>query len=106
LAENQSTIRQKIMSQFIDIIINAIVGLGTGLIGFVAGRKRQNLENDGLAILNVEKALDIYKEMLDDMKLRYDREIELMKQKLSEYEKHILILESKIKELKKPKTNV
>jgi hypothetical protein len=29
-----------------------------------------------------------------------------MKQKLSEYEKHILILESKIKELKKPKTNV
>lgn len=94
------------MSEFIDIVINAVVGLGTGIIGFFAGRKRQNLENDGLAILNVEKALDIYKEMLDDMKVRYDREIELMKQKLSEYEKHILILESKIKELKKTKPNV
>ena len=94
------------MSEFVDIIINSAVGIGTGVIGFFAGRKRQNLENDGIGIANVEKALDIYKEMLDDMKLRYDREIELMKQKLSEYEKHILILESKIKELKKYKPNV
>jgi hypothetical protein len=94
------------MSEFVDVIVNALVGLGTGTIGFFAGRKRQNLENDGIGIANVEKALDIYKEMLDDMKLRYDREIELMKQKLSEYEKHILILESKIKELKKQKPNV
>jgi hypothetical protein len=94
------------MSEFVDIIINSAVGIGTGVIGFFAGRKRQNLENDGIGIANVEKALDIYKEMLDDMKIRYDREIELMKQKLSEYEKHILILESKIKELKKYKPNV
>jgi hypothetical protein len=94
------------MSDFVDIIINSVVGIGTGVIGFFAGRKRQNLENDGIGIANVEKALDIYKEMLDDMKVRYDKEIELMKQKLSEYEKHILILESKIKELKKYKPNV
>ena len=94
------------MSEFVDIIINSAVGIGTGVIGFFAGRKRQNLENDGIGIANVEKALDIYKEMLDDMKIRYDKEIELMKQKLSEYEKHILILESKIKELKKYKPNV
>jgi hypothetical protein len=94
------------MSDFVDVVINSAVGIGTGVIGFFAGRKRQNLENDGIGIANVEKALDIYKEMLDDMKLRYDREIELMKQKLSEYEKHILILESKIKELKKYKPNV
>jgi hypothetical protein len=94
------------MSDFVDVVINSAVGIGTGVIGFFAGRKRQNLENDGIGIANVEKALDIYKEMLDDMKIRYDREIELMKQKLSEYEKHILILESKIKELKKYKPNV
>ena len=89
-----------------DVIINSFVGVATGVIGFFAGRRRQNLENDGIGIANVEKALDIYKEMLDDMKVRYDKEIELMKQKLSEYEKHILILESKIKELKRNKPNV
>lgn len=94
------------MADILELVTNAVVGIGTGIIGFFAGRKRQNLENDGIGIANVEKALDIYKEMLDDMKLRYDREIELMKQKLSEYEKHILILESKIKELKKQKPNV
>lgn len=94
------------MSEFIDIVINSVVGLGTGIIGFFAGRKREKLTNDGIGIANVEKALDIYKEMLDDMKLRYDREIELMKQKLSQYEKHILTLESKIKELKRTKPNV
>lgn len=94
------------MSEFVDIVINSVVGLGTGIIGFFAGRKREKLTNDGIGIANVEKALDIYKEMLDDMKLRYDREIELMKQKLSQYEKHILTLESKIKELKRTKPNV
>jgi hypothetical protein len=94
------------MSEFVDIVINSVVGLGTGIVGFFAGRKREKLTNDGIGIANVEKALDIYKEMLDDMKLRYDREIELMKQKLSQYEKHILTLESKIKELKRTKPNV
>jgi acyl CoA:acetate/3-ketoacid CoA transferase len=94
------------MSDFLEFVTNGVVGIGTGIIGFIAGRKREKLTNDGLGIANVEKALDIYKEMLDDMKQRYDREIELMKQKLSEYEKHILALESKIKELKKSKPNV
>lgn len=94
------------MSEFVDVIINSLVGIGTGVIGFFAGRRRQNLENDGIGIANVEKALDIYKEMLDDMKVRYDKEIELMKQKLLEYEKHIISLETKIKELKKTKQNV
>lgn len=94
------------MADIFELLTNAVVGIGTGIIGFFAGRKREKLTNDGIGIANVEKALDIYKEMLDDMKVRYDREIELMKQKLSEYEKHILTLESKIKELKKLKPNV
>ena len=38
------------------------------------------------------------------MKKRYDLEIENLKAKLSEYQQHIATLETKIKELKKPKT--
>lgn len=94
------------MNSIFELLTNALVGIGTGIIGFIAGRKREKLTNDGIGIANVEKALDIYKEMLDDMKVRYDREIEMMKQKLSEYESNIIVLESKIKELKKQKPNV
>jgi archaellum component FlaC len=85
------------------IIINAIVGLITGSIGYFFGYKKTMKEADGVGIQNVEKALDIYKQMLDDMKKRYDAEIENMKSKLASYEAHIAKLETTIKELKKTK---
>ena len=85
------------------IIINAIVGLITGSIGYFFGYKKTMKEADSVGIANVEKALDIYKQMLDDMKKRYDAEIENLKSKLANYETHIAKLETIIKELKKNK---
>jgi CII-binding regulator of phage lambda lysogenization HflD len=85
------------------IIINAIVALVTGSVGYFFGHKKTMKEADSVGIANVEKALDIYKQMLDDMKLRYDAEIENLKSKLAKYENHIATLEGKIKELKSQK---
>ena len=85
------------------IVINGIIGLLTGSIGYFFGYKKTMREADSVGIANVEKALDIYKQMLDDMKLRYDAEIENLKNKLAQYESHINNLETKLKELKKTK---
>ena len=83
------------------IIVNAVIGLLTGWGGYFFGIRKSKREAEALGIANVEKALDIYKQMLDDMKKRYDTEIELLKAKLIQYEQHIATLEQKIKELKK-----
>lgn len=85
------------------IILNGIIGLLTGSLGYFFGYKKNKKEADSIGIANVEKALDIYKQMLDDMKKRYDAEIEMFKAKLAQYEAHIISLENKIKELKKTK---
>ena len=45
----------------------------------------------------------VNKQMLDDMKKRYDAEIENLKAKLLKYEQHIATLETLIKDLKKTK---
>jgi len=82
-----------------DIISSFLAPVGTGLIGFFAGKKRSDKEIEQLSLTNVEKALSIYKEMLDDMKQRYDLEIDTLKKKLNEYQTHIESLESKIKTL-------
>jgi peptidoglycan hydrolase CwlO-like protein len=93
------------LSNYIDLIISGAVSLGTALIGFIVGKKRSDREIEQLSLANVEQALGIYKDMLDDMKKRYDAEIESLKSKLKEYQEHIVSLESKIKTLTtKPKT--
>lgn len=87
----------------LSVILNAVIGLVTGLAGYFMGYKKNQKEADSVGIQNVEKALDIYKIMLDDMKKRYDAEIENLKSKLATYESHIAKLETTIKELKKQK---
>lgn len=82
-----------------DSILSLLAPIGTGLIGFFAGKKRSDKEIEQLSLTNVEQALGIYKEMLDDMKIRYDAEIESLKKKLVEYQSHIETLEEKIKTL-------
>ena len=91
------------MEDKFSIIVNAIIALVTGLGGYFMGYKKNQKEADSVGIQNVEKALDIYKVMLDDMKKRYDAEIENLKSKLASYETHISRLESIIKELKTKK---
>ena len=83
----------------LETILSILTPIGTGLIGFFAGKKRTDKEIEQLSLANVEQALSIYKDMLDDMKIRYDAEIDSLKKKLSEYQIHIESLESKIKML-------
>ena len=83
-----------------DTLITGIVSVATGLIGYFTGKKKTDAEANGQTIDNVEKALAIYKDIIDDMKARYDKEIAELKVKLAEYEKHITILEQKIKSFK------
>ena len=84
-----------------DIIINAVVGGMTGLIGFFTGRERSKKETESVIIQNVENAIAIYKTMLDDIVKRYDSEINYLKEKIISYEKHILSLENKLKTITK-----
>ena len=84
------------------MILNIVTPLGTALVGFFAGKKRSDREIEQISLGNVEQALGIYKDMLDDMKIRYDKEIEQLKAKLKEYQLHIEVLEKKIKELSLP----
>jgi hypothetical protein len=82
-----------------ETIINILTPAGTALIGFFAGKKRSDREIEQLSLSNVEQALGIYKSMLDDMKIRYDAEIDSLKSKLEEYQRVINILETKVKTL-------
>lgn len=86
----------------LETVLNILTPMGTALIGFFAGKKRSDREIEQISLGNVEQALSIYKDMLDDMKTRYDKEIEQLKAKLQEYQLHIEVLERKIKELTKP----
>jgi hypothetical protein len=80
-------------------ILSIITPIGTGLVGFFAGKKRTDKEVEQISLANVQQALSIYKDMLDDMKIRYDSEIESLKNKLLQYQRHIEVLEGKIKTL-------
>lgn len=83
------------------VLISAVVSIFTGFVGFATGRKKSLAEADSTTLGNVEKALEIYKQMLDDMKERYDKEIDSLKTRLKSYEEHIKLLEAKLKEVKK-----
>lgn len=87
-------------------VLSLITPIATGLVGFFAGKKRSDKEIEQLSLANVEQALGIYKDMLDDMKQRYDAEIDSLKKKLNEYQQHIVVLEGKVKELTSRKTPV
>lgn len=88
-----------------ETIINIVTPACTALIGFFAGKKRSDREIEQLSLLNVEQALGIYKSMLDDMKIRFDAEIESLKAKLEEYQQVINILEAKVKTLTAKQNN-
>lgn len=84
-------------------IASIITSVATGVIGFLAGKKRSDAEVEAITIKNIESALAIYQELLNDMKSRYDAEIESLKNKLKEYQTHIANLENQIKQLKRTK---
>ena len=85
-----------------ETVLQFVTPIATALVGFFAGKKRSDREIEQITLGNVEQALGIYKNVLDDMKIRYDNEIEQLKAKLKEYQLHIEALEKKIKELPTP----
>jgi archaellum component FlaC len=87
----------------LDLIASIITSIATGVIGFLAGKKRSDAEVEAITIKNIESALAIYQELLNDMKSRYDAEIDGLKKKLSESQTHITSLENQIKQLKRNK---
>lgn len=84
----------------IDALVTGLISIATSFVGYFIGKKKTDAEAQGQTIDNVEKALAIYKDIIDDMKARYDKEIADLKSKLNEYEKHINLLEQKIKSFK------
>jgi archaellum component FlaC len=87
----------------LDLIASIITSVATGVIGFLAGKKRSDAEVEAITIKNIESALAIYQELLNDMKSRYDAEIDGLKKKLTESQTHITSLENQIKQLKRNK---
>jgi len=87
----------------LDLIASIITSIATGVIGFLAGKKRSDAEVEAITIKNIESALAIYQELLNDMKSRYDAEIDGLKKKLTESQTHITNLENQIKQLKRNK---
>jgi archaellum component FlaC len=87
----------------LDLIASIITSIATGVIGFLAGKKRSDAEVEAITIKNIESALAIYQELLNDMKSRYDAEIDGLKKKLTESQTHITSLENQIKQLKRNK---
>ena len=87
----------------LDLIASIITSVATGVIGFLAGKKRSDAEVEAITIKNIESALAIYQELLNDMKSRYDAEIDSLKKKLTESQTHITNLENQVKQLKRNK---
>jgi len=49
---------------------NIIIAVITGVISYFAGFRRSKKEIEGLSLINLEKSLQIYKEMIDDLSTR------------------------------------
>ncbi len=52
-----------------DNIIEGLIGAGGGtIIGFVAGRRKENAEVKGTELDNIEKAVKMWREMAEELK--------------------------------------
>ena len=49
---------------------NIIIAVITGVISYFAGFRKSKKEIEGMTIINLEKSLQIYKEMIDDLSTR------------------------------------
>jgi len=81
----------------ISVLQNIVLPALTGIIAWITARNRNRKETESIMLSNIEKAVSVYKTMLDDMRDRYDREIENLKTKLVEANVHIATLEAKLK---------
>lgn len=69
--------------------ILTILGSGTvtGIVGYFAGKRRTNAETDNVVLLNLEKSVQIYKDIIDDLKTQIGKlnsKIEELENKIDE----------------------
>jgi len=80
------------METYITIIISSI----TGVITYFVGRKRKTKELDSLTLINIEKSLEIYNTIINDLK----GQVEELLIKVNSLEDKINILTTENHELK------
>ena len=75
-----------------------ILGSGTvtALVGYFTGKRRANAETDNQVLRNLEMSVNLYKEIIDDLKA----EIEGLNIRIQELEKKITELHEENKRLK------
>lgn len=78
-----------------DVIFTALLGGLTSFISWIAARRKNLAEVQANELNNVNKAVGYYREMLDDMAVRYKSAIE----ELQDVKEHISKLEERIKKL-------
>lgn len=56
-----------------DSIVEGLIGAGGGsIIGFILGRKKENVEIKGSELDNTEKAVKLWREMAEELKKQVD----------------------------------
>jgi peptidoglycan hydrolase CwlO-like protein len=74
-----------------------VSNLLTAIAGFFVGKRKQNAETDNQVLRNLEISVNLYKEIIDDLKT----EIEGLNIKIQDLERKIDELHAENKELKK-----
>lgn len=80
-----------------DLIITGIVSVFTTWVGYWYGSRKSNAETDSIVIQNVKDILGVYSTTINDLKL----EVQELKNKIVDYEKHIDKLNKELQEFRK-----
>lgn len=71
-----------------DVLLQILLAAGTGLVGFIFGWRKNNVDICGARLDELEKSIKVYNVIIDDMS-----------KKIEELTAHINKLETRIKEL-------
>lgn len=67
--------------------LTIVVGSITGFFGFLSGQKLQAKQVENQSLINLEKSIEIYKEIIDDMRVELSNlktEIDKLEKKVQE----------------------
>ncbi|MCZ2393423.1 MAG: hypothetical protein LC105_06185 [Chitinophagales bacterium] len=81
------------MIDFNSILSYLIAPIATAVLAWVLARRKYSVETDGMQLDNLEKSLDIYKKMVEDLSLR----VEMLSKGLNEIreENDLLLTENR-----------
>lgn len=92
-----------------EFVIPIAVAFGTAAIGWIFGRKQQNAQVEQSLLENTDKAIGMYKQIIDDQAQKYDVLLKKHNELLVESEKTLIelrqvrtLLKQKEEELTKP----